>query len=149
MPCQCQVLVQYLEDGLKYTNSEDGRPQIIGHSTALIGKLLTKNDLILKETEFLLESMRAQAHVKLEDQIRGEDMEVSDVILAIGLRFWINVINKQKIESIHSCKMVLDYLRDYLNDLNKFGGNNEHFGVIGLRRFKIKKSYVLILGISH
>ena len=149
MPCQCQVLVQYLEDGLKYTNSEDGRPQIIGHSTALIGKLLTKNDLILKETEFLLESMRAQAHVKQEDQIRGEDMEVSDVILAIGLRFWINVINKQKIESIHSCKMVLDYLRDYLNDLNKFGGNNEHFGVIGLRRFKIKKSYVLILGISH
>ena len=93
--------------------------------------------------------MRAQAHVKLEDQIRGEDMEVSDVILAIGLRFWINVINKQKIESIHSCKMVLDYLRDYLNDLNKFGGNNEQFGVIGMRRFKIKKSYVLILGISH
>ena len=75
-------------------------------------------------------------------------MEVSDIILAIGLRFWINVIDKQKINSIHSCKMVLDYLRDYLNDLNTFGGNYEQYGVIGMRRFKIKKSYVLILGKS-
>ena len=33
----CQMIVQYLEDGLKYTNSEDGSPQMIGYSTALIG----------------------------------------------------------------------------------------------------------------
>ena len=56
-----------------------------------------------------------------EDKIQGADIEVSDIILAVGMRFWTDVIKKQKIESIDSCKMVLDYLQDYLNDLNKFG----------------------------
>ena len=78
------------------------------------------------------------------DQIRGADIEVSDIILATGLRFWTDVIKKQKIESLHSCKMVLDYLQAYLNDLNKFGGNSEQYAVCGMRRFKIKKSYVLL-----
>ena len=69
---------------------------------------------------------------------------MSDIILAIGLRFWIDVIDKQKVESIHSCKLVLDYLRVYLNDLNKFGVNYEQHCVVGMRRFKIKQSYVLL-----
>ena len=54
-----------------------------------------------------------------EDKIQGADIEVSDIILAVGMRFWTNVIKKQKIESIDSCKMVLDYLQDYLNDFKE------------------------------
>ena len=51
---------------------------------------------------------------KLEDR-----NEVMVIVLVLGIKFWQNTIEKQSINDVNHCKVIINYLQGFMSDLNK------------------------------
>ena len=65
-----------------------------------------------------------------EDLVMGSllanlNLVQSDVILCMGIRFWFQLVEEQKIISINHCQYIINYLQGFIDDINTDSGSYE------------------------
>merc|ERR1712227_649490 len=44
--------------------------------------------------------------------------EVMVIVLVLGIKFWQNTIEKQSINDVNHCKVIINYLQGFVSDIN-------------------------------
>ena len=54
-------------------------------------------------------------------EVQDHDEEIV-IVLVLGIKFWQNTVAKQKINELNHCKVIINYLQGFLNDIIKNSG---------------------------
>ena len=97
---QCQLIIRSLQDFVNvFSNSKENKKESISYN--------------------VINCVQDQS--RIEDQ---NEVEVMVIVLVLGMKFWQNTIDKQNINDLKQCKVIINYLQKFISSMN-FEDNEE------------------------